>query len=74
MVGIAKLGVQLTLAFFKGIRDVLQEDQTQYYVLVERGIQGGAQLIGGGPELFLKFVEELLFNSVHGVFQISEPG
>jgi hypothetical protein len=34
-------------------------------MLVDGGIQVGAQLVGGGPELFFEVVEELLFDGVH---------
>jgi hypothetical protein len=57
--------VQRFLPLFEGVGDVLQEDQAQHHVLVDGGIQVGAQLVGGGPELFFEVVEELLFDGVH---------
>ena len=48
------LGHQLGTAFFKFIRDELEEDQREDDVLVFRGLDGAAQLGGGVPERFLE--------------------
>ncbi len=68
MVGVLELFAQFFLAFLEGVGDVFQEDQAQYYVLIDSSIEVGAQLVGGGPELFFELVEELLFDWVHCCF------
>jgi hypothetical protein len=68
MVRVAKLGVQFLLPFQKSVGYVLEEQQAERDVLVDGGVQVGAQLVGRGPELFFKIVEELLFGLAHGFF------
>ena len=65
MVRVLELLAQFLLALFEGVGDVLQEDQAQHYVLVDRGVQAGAQFVSGGPQLFFELVEKLLFDGVH---------
>lgn len=48
------LGHELTPAFFKFIRDELEEDQREDDVLVFRGLDRAAELVGGVPEGFLE--------------------
>jgi len=62
---IAKGRLQLRPALLEGVRDVLEEDETEDDVLVDRCIEHGQQLVGCGPELLVQVVEELLFVGVH---------
>ena len=48
------LGHELGPAFFKFIRNELEEDQREDDVLVFRGLDGAAQLVGGVPEGFFE--------------------
>ena len=65
MVRVLELLAQLFLPHFEGVGNVLEEDQAQHHVLVDRGVQTGAQLVRGGPQLFFELVEELFFDGVH---------
>jgi len=49
-VRIRKTGLQLVLAARKGIRNVLQEDQTEHDVLVLGCVHLSAQLVGCCPK------------------------
>ena len=40
------------------VRDVFEEDQAEHSVLVNRGVEIGPQLVGGGPELLIELAEE----------------
>lgn len=53
-VGLLALGDQLGPAFFKFIRDELEEDQREDDVLVFRGLNGAAELGRGVPQRFFK--------------------
>ena len=48
------LGQQCRLFGLEGVRDVLEEDQAKRYVLVVRGLQILAQLVGGQEQLGLE--------------------
>jgi hypothetical protein len=52
MVVVLELLAQSFLPFFEGVGDVLQGDQAEHHVLVDGSVQVGAQLVGGGSELF----------------------
>ena len=45
-----------------------EEDQAEHRVLVNRGVEIGPELVGGGPELFVELTEEglrIIFGPVH---------
>jgi hypothetical protein len=52
-VAVFRIGVflflQLAVALFKGVRDVLEKDQPKDDVLVLGGVHVAAQLVCGGP-------------------------
>jgi hypothetical protein len=57
---IAELRLDLRLPDCEGIRDVFEEDQAKDGVLIDGGVQVGAEPVCGGPELFVEVTEELL--------------
>jgi hypothetical protein len=46
------------------VRDVFEEDQAEHRVLVNGGVEIGAELVGSGPELFIKLAEKGLGGTV----------
>ena len=54
------------MALGEPVRDVLQEDEAQYHMLVVGGVQMAAQLVGGGPEFG--------FQALAGVFGLGLLG
>jgi len=44
----------------KRVGDVFEEDQAENGVLIDSGIEIGAEPVGGGPELLVKLAEKLL--------------
>ncbi|MNJ44451.1 hypothetical protein D3C77_395050 [compost metagenome] len=67
VIRISELLAQFFLPLFKGVGDILQENQAQHHMLVDGGIQVGAQLVSGGPELLFQLAEKLLFDGVHRI-------
>ncbi len=68
MLRIPELDHQFRAADIKGIGNIFDEQKPQHRMLVLGGVQGGAQLVGGGPELLFQIVQELFFghaNSGH---------
>ena len=52
--------VDFSLPQGEGIGDVFQEDEAEDGVLVNRGVEIGAEAVSNGPELFVEIAEELL--------------
>ena len=42
------------------VGDVFEEDQAEDGVLIDGGVEIGAEPVGGGPEFFVEVAEELL--------------
>ena len=55
--GIGKTTFQLGATAGEAVGDVLEEDQTENYVLVFGGIHIGAHLVSGGPQSFLQVLQ-----------------
>ena len=49
----------------ESVAGVFEEDQSEDDVLVDGGIERGAQTVGGVPEFLVEVVQELLFHVVH---------
>ena len=57
---VAKLRLDFLLPDGEGVGDVFEEDEAEDGVLVDGGVEAGAEAVGGGPELFVEVAEELL--------------
>ncbi len=61
---IAELRLDLGLPDSERVRNVLEEDQPEYRVFVNRGIQIRPEPVGGGPEFLIQFLQKGLRGGV----------
>jgi hypothetical protein len=67
MNGVSKLLLQLHTPLFERIRDVLEKDETEHYVLVHSSVEIRAQPVGGGPKLLIEIFQKLCFSLLHAI-------
>jgi hypothetical protein len=48
VVFVAEVGFQFFAALFEGVADVFDEDEAEYGVFVDGGVEVGAELVGRG--------------------------
>ncbi len=71
---LAELRLDFLLPDGEGVGDVFEEDEAQDGVLIDGGIEAGAEAVGGGPELFVEVAQELLGVWVwHGLATETRP-
>ena len=69
---VLKLGEKFLTAEIEGIRDVLDEDETEDHMFIDGGIERRQQLVCGRPKLLFKIIQKLLGRHHDSMKQVEE--